>query len=280
MSGTDIDTKTGSGAARIIYEEDQDSTDFAKAVQLAREVTRRPRHRGPSSSLGHRDSDGADAGQAEEEGQEGVDAAGGDDIICYSGLGGRVDQAMSQLHHLYVFQRGRRRTTGGEGGAEGLKDADADGGAHGYPDGRMYLTNGESLTFVLLAGRHRIRIRSQVRDNPAAAPTIDAGDDEREKKRRKADEEEKEEPRAAAPAAAAVLGKHVGIIPLAGPSELTTRGLEWDVAGWRTEFGGRMSTSNHTTPGHDVVEVQTTTDVLFTIDLIPAPAPGPVSQEG
>ena len=68
------------------------------------------------------------------------------------------------------------------------------------------------------------------------------------------------------------LGKHVGIIPLAGPSELTTRGLEWDVEGWRTEFGGRMSTSNHTTPGHDVVEVRTTADVLFTIDFAPASA--------
>ena len=33
-----------------------------------------------------------------------------------------------------------------------------------------------------------------------------------------------------------------------------------------------MSTSNHTTAGHDVVHVETTADVLFTIDLLPLPA--------
>lgn len=62
-------------------------------------------------------------------------------------------------------------------------------------------------------------------------------------------------------------GKHVGIIPLAGPSRISTRGLEWDVTDWETEMGGRLSTSNHVLPETQVVEVETDKDVLFTIAL-------------
>ena len=39
--------------------------------------------------------------------------------------------------------------------------------------------------------------------------------------------------------------ENVGIIPILGRSYLTTKGLEWDVADWPTEFGGQVSTSNH-----------------------------------
>ena len=190
----------------------------------------------------------------EEEEEEDDDAAGSDDdIICYSGLGGRVDQAMSQLHHLCMFQRGRQRQQHEEEGGCGEEQQSTSSTGEGdgrYPDGRMYLTNGESLTFVLRSGRHRIRIRDHLRP----------GDDDTNRP-------SPPPPRGAKPTA---LGRNVGLIPLAGPSELTTRGLEWDVRDWRTEFGGHMSTSNHTTPDHDVVHVHTTNDILFTIDFAPA----------
>ena len=53
------------------------------------------------------------------------------------GLGGRVDQGLSQLHHLYLFQKSPT-----------------------YAEGRMYLVSGESLSFILKGGvRHRIRVR-------------------------------------------------------------------------------------------------------------------------
>lgn len=53
------------------------------------------------------------------------------------GLGGRVDQGLSQLHHLYLFQQSPT-----------------------YAEGRVYLVSGESLSFVLKGGRrHRIRVR-------------------------------------------------------------------------------------------------------------------------
>ncbi|KAI1128995.1 thiamine pyrophosphokinase [Nemania abortiva] len=87
--------------SRIIRDPDQYSTDFAKAVGLAR-----------------RESPGRD-------------------IVCMGGLGGRVDQGLSQVHHLYLFQKSPT-----------------------YADGRMYLVSGDSLSFVLKGGkRHRIRVR-------------------------------------------------------------------------------------------------------------------------
>jgi thiamine pyrophosphokinase len=124
--------------------------------------------------------------------------------VCLGGLGGRVDQGLSQLHHLYLEQ----------------KDPE-------YKNGRVYLLSTEGITFVLKIGRHRIRVRD------AQAPSV--------------------------------LGKHIGIIPLKEPSMITTKGLEWDVTNWLTEFGGQMSTSNHVR--EDVVEISTTGDVLFTIAL-------------
>lgn len=129
------------------------------------------------------------------------------DIVVVGGLGGRVDQGLSQLHHLHLFQ----------------KDA-------AYTAGRMYLVSEESVTFLLKAGRHRIRIREEV-----------AGDE--------------------------VFAKYVGILPVREPSVITTRGLEWDVQDWETEIGGQVSTSNHVLPETEVVEVETTADVLFTIAL-------------
>ncbi|KAK4112777.1 thiamine pyrophosphokinase [Canariomyces notabilis] len=165
----------------VIHDSDQESTDFGKAVHYIRQHYHR------------RDDDAA---------------APPLDIVALGGLGGRVDQGLSQLHHLYLFQ----------------KDPC-------YADGRMYLVSGESLTFLLKAGHHRIRVR----DGPAGE-----GD---------------------------VFGKYVGILPLREPSRITTKGLEWDVENWDTAFGGKLSTSNHVLPETQVVEVTTSRDVLFTIAL-------------
>lgn len=134
------------------------------------------------------------------------------DIVAIGGLGGRVDQGVSQLHHLYLFQTDPE-----------------------YAEGRMYLFSGESLTFLLKTGKHLIRVR-----NP---PGPDGRRDED------------------------VFGKYVGILPLAGPCRITTHGLEYDVTDWGTVVGGLLSTSNHVLPETEVVEVETTGDVLFTIAL-------------
>ncbi len=167
---SDVEKYWKEKGTEVIHDSDQYSTDFTKAVKHVQEV----------------------------EGRKTVD------IVVLGGLGGRVDQGMSVLHHLYMFQND-----------------------FGYANGRMYLLSSEAITFVLQTGRHRIQARQKF-------PGIG-------------------------------LGKHVGIIPLKEPSMITTSGLEWDVTDWHTSFGGQMSTSNHVK--EEWVTIETTKDVLFTIDL-------------
>ena len=161
----------GSGHTQVIHDEDQYSTDFGKAVRYIREHNPAPV-----------------------------------DIVALGGLGGRVDQGLSQLHHLYMFQTDPE-----------------------YSAGRIYLVSEESITFLLKAGTHHIQVR-------------DGGEE--------------------------VFAKYVGILPIKEQSAITTKGLEWDVTDWVTEFGGQMSTSNHVLPETRTVEVTTTKDVLFTVALM------------
>lgn len=126
------------------------------------------------------------------------------DILVLGGLGGRVDQSLSVLHHLYK-------------------------GPRLYPSGRIYLLTTSAITFLLPKGSHHIVVRDEI-----------------DTKKR--------------------LGKHIGILPLAGPVTITTQGLEWDVQEWETVIGGQLSTSNHVK--EDVCMVKTSGDVLFTIDLM------------
>jgi thiamine pyrophosphokinase len=60
--------------------------------------------------------------------------------------------------------------------------------------------------------------------------------------------------------------KHVGILPIYGPSKITIQGFEWDVQDWETRMGGVVSTSNHILGDEVVVEVWDEM-VLFTIEL-------------
>ncbi|KAG8157987.1 hypothetical protein KVR01_012259 [Diaporthe batatas] len=176
-------TTTTAHPAKVIHDPEQDSTDFGKAVRWVRASTNTADTTAPPV-----------------------------DIVALGGLGGRVDQGLSQLHHLYLFQ-----------------------GSPCYAEGRLFLVSGESVTFLLKGGSrtHRIHVREKGQEEG------DVG----------------------------VFDKYAGVVPVGGPSVITLRGFEWDVEGWATEFGGRMSTSNHVLPGSEVVEVETTRDVLFTIAL-------------
>jgi thiamine pyrophosphokinase len=114
-----------------------------------------------------------------------VPGGGGDvppqvDVVAIGGLGGRVDQGLSQIHHLYLA----------------LDDPE-------LLDGRIYLLSEQSLSFVLEVGQNVIHVDQDT------------------------------------------FNENVGIIPILGPATITTKGLEWDVENWKTEFGGQVSTSNH-----------------------------------
>lgn len=58
--------------------------------------------------------------------------------------------------------------------------------------------------------------------------------------------------------------ENVGILPIYGPTTLSTSGLEWDVQSWDSQMGHNVSTSNHVKA--DEIHVQTTAPVLFTIE--------------
>lgn len=66
------------------------------------------------------------------------------------------------------------------------------------------------------------------------------------------------------PMAAELLTGNIGILPIFGPASITTQGLEWDVADWRTLMGGNVSTSNHIKA--DTVTVKTDHDILLTLE--------------
>ncbi|KAG9247689.1 thiamine pyrophosphokinase [Calycina marina] len=179
--------------SEIIHDSDQYSTDFGKATKYLKDF---------------RVPDGAEFTPSKSEVRQAKlqlvkDDPQVKDVVCLGGLGGRVDQGMATLQHLYICQKERD-----------------------YASGRMFLLSGESITFVLKSGKHKIR---------GMANSCNVR-----------------------------LGKHVGIVPIKERSVITTTGLEWDVTDWVTEFGGQISTSNHVK--EQWVTVETTNDVLFTID--------------
>lgn len=70
------------------------------------------------------------------------------EILILGGLGGRVDQAFSQIHHLYLMTR----------------SYSSDQAA-----GNLYLVSEESLTFILQPGRNVIRTPKTNRPIPGSA---------------------------------------------------------------------------------------------------------------
>jgi thiamine pyrophosphokinase len=100
-------------------------------------------------------------------------------------------------------------------------------------DGTIYLLSSQSLTFILSPGPNIIHF-------PQPSETF---------------------------------SENVGIIPLSGPTTITTRGLEWDVTNWATQLGsGMMSTSNHIRAENVEIEVHVRDDEsvnlpLFTVEL-------------
>lgn len=169
----------------IIKDADQYSTDMTKCLRYIRE---RSRH---FLSLGETSLSNPSGSQESRL-----------DIVIFGGLGGRADQAFSQLHHLYTEARQDPKPSAGD----------------------LYLITEESVIFLLEKGLNKIYV----------------------------------------PVATGFFAENVGIIPLGKPSVISTRGLEWDVTNWPTEFGTQISTSNHIKA--DVIEIETTERVLFTLE--------------
>lgn len=174
----------------VQHSSDQDSTDFMKCVQFAKQ------HLAPEF-----------------------------DLIVFGGLGGRVDQSFHSLHHLFLSAFPARPATEGAESTGPLGAGSDDSRDTTQVDMQVYLVSPESVTFLIPEGG-AARVRTPL----------------------------------------AYLGPTCGLIPLAGPTKITTHGLEWDVSDWPTSFGSRVSTSNHIL--HDFTEVETVGNpILFTVEL-------------
>ncbi|KAL4792813.1 putative thiamine pyrophosphokinase [Aspergillus venezuelensis] len=185
----------------IIQDEDQYSTDFTKSLRFIQ------KSRGDELS-----------------------------ILVLGGLGGRVDQAFSQIHHLYMVSEERKKS-------QSRSQSQSQGGGSGSEQkGNLYLISEESITFVLHAGKNTIRTPRTNRPLPPDTTPPSS---------------EHEEPH--------LLEENVGIIPLSGAASITTTGFQWDVSNWETQIGGQISTSNHIRA--DVVTVESRVPVLFTVEL-------------
>ena len=147
------------------------------------------------------------------------------------GLGGRVDQAFSQIHHLAVMRNKRYYRHEDKG----LQDEKDEGQAEGKDELRMalYLISEQSVTFMLGPGKNIIHTPATNRPGNMLSSYF--------------------------------FEENVGIIPALGPTSITTRGFEWDVVDWPTAIGGQVSTSNHIRA--DVVSVQAPDVVMFTVEL-------------
>jgi thiamine pyrophosphokinase len=119
--------------------------------------------------------------------------------------------------------------------------------------GQLYLVSEASITFVLQQGKNTIHTPGTKR--PDLPQTESRSEDESHKRKR--DEEKEPE---------YFFEENIGIIPLTGPTSITTEGFEWDVQDWHTSIGGGpLSTSNHIRA--DVVSVEAPVPILFTVEL-------------
>lgn len=229
----------------ILQDPDQYSTDFTKCLeylnQHAAEIIASPRK--TKKSLPKSEHNVVDSISSQPNHDSTLE------IVILGGLSGRVDQAFSQIHHLYMMTQKQRELRG----TSQVETSDSKRSAAG----NLYLISEESLTFVLQQGKNLIHTPATHRpdDESTPLPESQSGSRESSRKRKREGDSETEY----------FFEENIGIIPLSAPATITTRGFEWDVQDWYTEVGGQISTSNHIRA--DVVEVETSVPVLFTVEL-------------
>lgn len=234
----------------VLQDPDQYSTDFTKCLKYlnehAAEIIASPRK---GASTAKSDTNGAN---------ESTSTSPSDqsplEIVILGGLGGRVDQAFSQVHHLYMMTQTQCSIRETETNTSSSNAKPAAGG-------NLYLVSEESITFIIQKGKNTIHTPATKRADIATASASDASESPRKRKR----EQEQEQEQQQETEQEYFFEENIGIIPLSAPAKITTHGFEWDVEDWHTEIGGQISTSNHIRA--DKVEVETSVPVLFTVEL-------------
>lgn len=236
----------------VLHDPDQYSTDFTKCLKYLRahaaEIVAKRRPPAPG---------GGDISLKEGQQQQQQRKSVRLDVLILGGLGGRVDQAFSQIHHLYAMTRNQQ----GEDGEPSQEDNNDEEDSQKQND--LYLISEESISFVLQPGKNTILTPGTNRPGVLVPPPTTGPPPP---SHQALPEEESDTPvNKICAYDDYYLEENVGIIPLCGPSVITLRGFEWDVTDWHTEIGGQISTSNHIRA--DVVQVETNRPVLFTVEL-------------
>jgi thiamine pyrophosphokinase len=196
-----------SRGVKVVQDPDQYSTDFTKALKFIRQLVATS----SSSASLHGKNDQPKAGNDDEHEEEEATM----DVLVLGGLGGRVDQGFSQIHHLYMA----------ESDPSLLK-------------GRIYLLSEQSLSFVLSgsdSGSGPAPSSNDVSmDSITARPTMNGHGEVGTLPNHNIIHVQP-----------GYFAENVGILPILGLASITTRGFEWDVEDWQTQFGNQVSTSNH-----------------------------------
>lgn len=232
----------------VLYDSDQYSTDFTKCIRYLRAhghaITSQEN---PTVTSDNHDLYMTSSASTQPSSTTSTTKSQKLDIVILGGLGGRVDQGFSQVHHLYAARE------------ETMKDI-REGRPHSNQQGDLYLLSEESLSFLIPPGRNVIhtpftyRQDQQQQGKQQENHQISNGEDKHI---------------VTMPPSECIFSENVGIIPLSGPTHISLRGFEWDVTNWRTEIGGQLSTSNHIRA--DSLEVDVDKEkgraVLFTVEL-------------
>ncbi|KAJ5796778.1 uncharacterized protein N7518_005318 [Penicillium psychrosexuale] len=237
----------------ILQDPDQYSTDFTKCLKYlnvhAAEIMASPR-KGANTRTKSKTNGANQSTSTSPSDQSPLE------VVILGGLGGRVDQAFSQVHHLYMMTQKQRSIRENEADTSDAKPA---------AGGNLYLVSEESITFIIQTGKNTIYTPATRRADIATASGSNVSKSPRKRKREQEQEQEQEQVRQPKPEPVYFFEENIGIIPLSSPAEITTHGFEWDVENWHTEIGGQISTSNHIRA--DKVEVETSVPVLFTVEL-------------
>ncbi|GKZ20939.1 hypothetical protein AbraIFM66951_011322 [Aspergillus brasiliensis] len=230
----------------VIYHHDDYSTDFTKALRYIRSHAKELLSSAAAATSTSTSDQDHDHNQATNNIQE--DTTNSLSILILGGLGGRVDQAFSQIHHLYSNSTYTIPSNSPSHSSSSSSTSTEEEERKKGSEGPLYLISEESITFILHPGKNVIRTPGVRRaDIPPPPPSSSSNSTS------KPDE------------GVYLLEENVGIIPLSGPERITTKGFQWDVESWKTEIGGQISTSNHIRA--EEVEVTAGGAVLLTLEL-------------
>ena len=170
------------------------------------------------------------------------------DVIVFGSLGGRVDQGLGMLGEM---AREEEKSLGRV---------------------RFWLVSERSVSWVL----HERGLRCVGEDEwheIQLSPSSNFRRDEGSKSVGPVSENESstagtsEDERGERPTSKPLFSQNVGILPIFGPTKISTRGLEWDVEDWETWMGGPVSTSNHVVSEDGIIGIRTEGKVLFTVEM-------------